>query len=308
LTYFTNLFQKYIRGKDIRVFKNKLTYFVLFRLIRKFLDDDLIVDIYNFKILASKQKNKTSHALLRKCDFDDQSELRILTKLANEDKIFFYDCGSNYGFYSLFVANLNLSNKVIAIEASSKTSQALQKNIELNSQKNIKILNYALSDTDNEKIVFNESNNDWESSINHKKFEIKNQTEIFTKKIDTITDEINNLDEYKLIIKLDIEGNEFKALAGGLKTIEKHSPIIIIEFSKFIFNEKNSKIFLNKFLQNYNYKIFSTNYSKMDENEIYDLLDQLDKKHDTIGNYFLVKENSTNYDYFLNERSSKKKM
>ena len=301
LNFFTNLFQKYIEDKDIRLFKKKLSYYILFRLVRKFLNKDLIVNIYNFKILASNKKNKTSHALIRKCDFDDQVELRMMNKLANENKIFFYDCGSNYGFYSLFVANLNLSNKVIAIEASNETCQAIKKNVELNSQKNIKIYNNALSDTDNQKIFFNESSNDWESSLNHKKFELKNQTEVFTKKIDTITDEISDLDQYNLIIKLDIEGNEFKALAGAFKTIEKYSPIIIIEFSKFIFNEKNSRIFLNQFLNKFNYEIFNTKLNKINESDIYDLIDQLDNKHETIGNYFLVRENSDNYKYFLNE-------
>jgi len=301
LTFFNNLFQTYIKDKDIRVFKNNLIYYFIFRIIRKFLDKDIIVKIYNFKILASYKKNKTSHSLLKKCSFDDQAELIFLKKIASKNKICFYDCGSNYGFYSLYIANLNILNKVIAIEASPKTSQALYENIKLNSQKNVKIYNNALSDVDNKKIIFNESNNDWESSLNHKKFDLKNQIEVLSKKIDTITDEISDLDKYNLIIKLDIEGGEFNALAGALKTIEKHSPIIIIEFSKFIFNEKNSKSFLNKFLENFNYKIFNTNFFKVSQKEIYDLIDKLDRKHATIGNYFLVKENSDNYKYFLNE-------
>ena len=171
----------------------------------------------------------------------------------------------------------------------------------MNSQKNVEIYNYALSDTDNEKIIFNESEKDWESSLNHKNFKLKSQIEIDTVKIDTITHKISSLDKYKLIIKLDVEGNEFKALSGAKKTIEKYSPIIIIEFSKFIFDKKNSKIFLNKFLKKYNYKIFNTNFHKIEESEIYELLDKLDHKYNTIGNYFLVKENTNDYKYFLNE-------
>ena len=45
-----------------------------------------------------------------------------------------------------------------------------------------------------------------------------------------------------------------------------NSPLIIIEFSKYIFNQKNSKIFLNKFLKTYNYQIF--NYNKVNINQV----------------------------------------
>jgi FkbM family methyltransferase len=301
LNFFTKLFQGYIEDKDIRVFKNNIIYYILFRLVRKFLNKNLVVKIYNFKILASNEKNNASHALIRRCGFDDQVELKLLNKLSNENKIFFYDCGSNYGFYSLYVANLSLSNKVVAIEASSKTSQALKNNIKLNLQKNIKIYNNLLSDNDEQKIIFNESHNDWESSTNHKNFKLKKKIKILTKKIDTLSSKITDLDEYELVIKLDIEGNEFKALAGATKTIEKYSPLIIIEFSKFIFDQKNSKNFLNNFLKNYNYKIFNRNYVNVDEDEIYDQINMLDHRYKTIGNYFLVKKNSNIFKYFSNE-------
>ena len=39
-----------------------------------------MIKIFNFKILASNKKNKTSHALLKKCDFDDQDELKMFNK------------------------------------------------------------------------------------------------------------------------------------------------------------------------------------------------------------------------------------
>jgi len=301
LNFFTKLFQGYIEDKDIRVFKNNIIYYILFRLVRKFLNKNLVVKIYNFKILASNEKNNASHALIRRCGFDDQVELKLLNKLSNENKIFFYDCGSNYGFYSLYVANLSLSNKVVAIEASSKTSQALKNNIKLNLQKNIKIYNNLLSDNDEQKIIFNESHNDWESSTNHKNFKLKKKIKILTKKIDTLSSKITDLDEYELVIKLDIEGNEFKALAGATKTIEKYSPLIIIEFSKFIFDQKNSKNFLNNFLKNYNYTIFNRNYVNVDEDEIYNQINMLDHRYKTIGNYFLVKKNSNIFKYFSNE-------
>ncbi len=298
LNYITSYFQNYIREKDIRSFKNKRSYFLLFRLLRKFFDQNIIVNIYNFKVFASYKKNNTSHALLRKCDFDDITELSLLKSLSKKKKIVFIDCGANYGFYSLFVAGLSSRNKIISVEASESTSRILKENIELNSFKNITPLNVALSNIDNQEVVFNESVNDWESSISHKNFKLSNQTSIFTKKLDSVIKDINILDEI-LFIKLDIEGNEFSALKGAYQIIQKFEPIIIIEFSRFIFNSKNSEIFLSNFVDKFDYKIYNNKKVSVNQNEIFELIKNLDKKHNTIGNYFLIKNNSKNLNLFL---------
>ncbi len=299
LNYITKYFQNLIKGKDIRYFKNKKYYFFLFRILRKFLNQDIIVNIYNFKVFASCKKNNTSHALLRKCDFDDKTELLVLKNLSTKNNIFFLDCGSNYGFYSLFVAGLNSSNKVISIEASKKTIELLKRNKELNHFSNIILYNVALSNTDDNIVVFNESVNDWESSISHKSFKLSNQDKILTKKIDTIIDYENVKDNQTLFIKLDIEGNEFKAIEGAYKTIRNFEPIVIIEFSRFIFESHNSQTFLYNFLKDFDYEIYDNNRKNVTEKKIFELIENLDANHDTIGNYYLIKKNSNNLKFFL---------
>ena len=269
--------------------------------MRKFFNDNLIINIYNFKISASFKKNYTSHALLRKCGFDDKTELKVLKDLSKNNNIYLMDCGSNYGFYSLFVASLNFSNKIISIEASKKTSLILKKNVELNSFKNIEILNNALSDQDGEEVIFNEGNNDWESSVNHNNFKISNQTKVLTKKIDTILSFVDLKKNQILVIKLDIEGNEFKAISGGLSTIKKFEPIIIIELSRYIFNSESSYRFFREFLDEFKYKIYDYKKQIVEIDRIFELISELDKNHDTIGNYFLVKEDSKNLNLFLLE-------
>jgi FkbM family methyltransferase len=299
LNYITSFFQNFIKNRDIRSFKKKKFYFLLFRILRKFFNQDLIVNIYDFKVYASYKKNNTSHALLRKCDFDDQTELSILENVSKNNNIFLLDCGSNYGFYSLFVASLNSNNQIISIEASKTTSQLLKKNIELNSFKNIYLYNNALSDTDDEAVIFNESENDWESSISHKSFKLSNQVKVFTKKIDSIIKAEKATENQILFIKLDIEGNEFKALKGAYNVIQKFEPIIIIEFSRFIFNLKDSKLFLINFLKEFGYKIYNNQKENIHEDKVFNLIENLDINHDTIGNYYLVKKDSKNLNYFL---------
>ena len=298
MNYITFIFQKYIENKDIRLFKKNLFYYLIFRALRKFFNRDIVVNIFNFKIQASYQRNKTSNALLRKCDFDDKTELDTIKQISKNNDIFFLDCGSNYGFYSFYTAALKENNYIIAIEASKNTCEVFKKNLKLNQFKNIHLINCALSNINNLEIEFAESENDWESSLSHENFKLKYKSKIFTKKIDTILID-RNLDGKVLLIKLDIEGNEFKALEGADLTINKFSPIIIIEISRFIFDQNNAKIYFSNFLTKYNYKIYNNKKKILSQDEIFNLIENLDSHHNTIGNYFLIKDKSRNEKLFL---------
>ena len=291
--YITRLFQKLIKNKDIRTFKKNYYYYLFFRVIRNFLNCYIEVKIYNFKILASNKKNKISHALLKKCNFDDQSELKLISKVSEKNKVFLIDCGCNYGFYSLYTASLSDQNSVIAIEASLTTAEDFEKNINLNKFDNIVLKNFAISDTDNAIVNFNESKNDWESSLAHNEFDKKKVNKIRTQKIDTITKD-QKLDDYSLLIKLDIEGYELQAIEGAKKTIKKYNPIIIIELSTYIFN-KNDRSFdnLKFFLTEFDYSIYNTKNILTSIEDIVVSINSLDSDHKTIGNYYLICNKNT---------------
>ena len=286
--FITKFFQNFIKDKDIRTFKNNYYYYLFFRLIRNFLNCYLEVKIYNFKILASNTKNKISHALLKKCRFDDQSELELIEKISKKNKIFLLDCGCNYGFYSFYTASLSSQNFVVAIEASLTTVEDFKKNLNLNKFNNIIFQNFAISDIDNTTITFNESQNDWESSLTHSEFDEKKITKIKTQKIDTIIKN-QKINDYSLLIKLDIEGNELQAIEGAKNTIKKYKPIIIIELSSYIFNNKNQAFnYLKSFLSEFNYSIYSTKMKLISIEDVTLLINNLDTKHKTIGNYYLI--------------------
>ena len=298
--YITLIYQKLLANRDIRLFKNKFIYYLIFRIIRNFLAYDLIINIYNFKIFGSIKKNKTSYFLLKKCEFGDYHELNIIKKFSNQNKIFFLDCGCNYGFYSFYTASLSKENIIISIEASNNTSKEFLKNLKINNFKNIQFLNKAISDTNGVDVLFNESENDWESSQTHSNFTIKEINSVNSIKIDSLLD-LNNLNDYKTIIKLDIEGNEMSAIKGGLEFIKKTLPIIIIEFSQHIFNQKSNVEYLRKFLSNYNYSIYGTDNKKKSLEDIIMKLNQLTKKQKTIGNYYLIDNFSNNLSTFFSD-------
>ena len=295
----TNAFQKFLRNKDIRTFKKSLVYYLIFRIIRNFLVRDIIIKIYNFEIYGSINKRSTSYYLLKKCEFGDYHEMDILRLISNKNEIFLIDCGCNYGFYSFYVASLASKNFVLSIEASKKTSKFFLKNNELNKFKNISFFNKAISDEDEKLVNFNESENDWESSLTHNNFELKNVDKIETCKIDTIVNK-HNLKNYTLFIKLDIEGNEMGAIKGALKTIKEFAPIIIIEFSKYIFDNQKNIDYLKTFLDKYDYQIYDVKKKIVTLENIMINIGALDENHKTIGNYFLLKNNSKQLKLFQN--------
>jgi FkbM family methyltransferase len=296
--FLTSIFQNYLVKRDIKTLKDNYFYYVIFRLLRNFFTNDLIISIYNFKVFGSIKKNKTSYFLLKKCEFGDYHELNTIKKFSKKNKLIFLDCGCNYGFYSFYTASLNKDNIVISIEASKKTSDDFIKNLSLNNFSNINFLNNAISNIDNEHILFNESVNDWESSQTHKNFKLSSTTTVKTVKIDTILKSYNYLN-LKTIIKLDIEGNEMSAIDGALEFIKKTSPLIIIEFSKYIFDQKNNIGYLKNFLKKYDYSIYDTNANKINIDEVLNKINELKVGYNTIGNYYLIKNLSKELEDFL---------
>ena len=296
--FLTSIFQKYLINKDIRVLKDNFFYFLIFRVIRNFLAYDLVIKIYDFKVFGSIKKNKTSYFLLKKCEFGDYHELNTIRKFSKKNKILFLDCGCNYGFYSFYTASLSKENQIISIEASKKTSGEFLKNLDLNNFSNINFQNNAISNLDGKNILFNESENDWESSQTHSEFKLETTISVDSLKIDTLMNKYN-LYNYQTIIKLDIEGNEMNAIEGGLDFIKKTSPLIIIEFSKYIFDKQDNIKYLNFFLMNYDYSIYDTNNSKTNLEDILKKLDKLKKRFKTIGNYYLIKNSSKNLKDFI---------
>ena len=170
----------------------------------------------------------------------------------------------------------------------------------MNNFNNINFFNNAVSNSDGEKISFYESVNDWESSQTHNNFEFNSETVVKSIKIDTLIRD-KHLDDYMVIIKLDVEGNEINVIKGALDLIKKSNPLIIIEFSKYIFENLDNIDYLKNFLIQYDYSIYDTNYNKQDLDNILDMINNLQKRYKTIGNFYLIKNFSKNLEVFLSD-------
>ena len=298
--FLSKVLQKYISNKDIREFKGNFFYYIFYRIIRKFLKGNIKVLICNFFINVSTNKKNMSNSLLNKCYFGDETILSAIKKISGQRKVFLVDCGSNYGFYSLYVASISQENQVLAFEASPKTFNSFRTNIELNNFKNIDCRNLAISEVSQKFISFYESYNDWESSATHNKFKNNKIVKIQTTTIDQELSK-KDLSNFAVIIKLDVEGNEFNAIQGGKDTILKYEPLITIELSRYNFNNQYYNFdYFSKFLNDSKYKIYDDKLVPLNIEILIDRIGNLDQSHQTIGNYFLIKDFSYVYNKLLN--------
>jgi FkbM family methyltransferase len=298
--FLSKVLQKYISNKDIREFKGNLFYYTFYRIIRKFLKGNIKVLICNFFINVSTNKKNMSNGLLNKCYFGDETILSVIKKTSDQKKVFLLDCGSNYGFYSFYVASLSLGNQVLAFEASPETFNSFKANLELNNFRNIDCRNLAISEVSGKFISFYESYNDWESSATHNKFKNNKIVNIETTTIDQELSK-KDLSNFVVIIKLDIEGNEFNAIEGGKVSILKYEPLITIELSRYNFNNQNYNFnFFRKFLNDSKYKIYDDKLVPLNIETLINRIENLDQSRQTIGNYFLIKDFSYVYNKLFN--------
>lgn len=171
-------------------------------------------------------------------------------KIFNGNYEYFLDIGSNKGLYSLIVANLSKTIKIISFEPIKKTFLKLKRNIKLNSFKNIKIFNFGLSNKNRKlKVKALKKNNIIQSggfAVASSRDDLKNlHTE---KAIFKIGDQIIKLERKKIYIKIDVEGHEEFVIDGLVKLIKKNNIFLQVE----IF-DNNKKVIFKK-LKSLNFK------------------------------------------------------
>ena len=190
-----------------------------------FFNQPIKIKIENINLYSNHKKNKTSYSLLQKCNFFDVSEINAIKRLNNDYRLFLIDCGCNFGFYSFYTASLSEKNKIISIEASKKTLEEFNENLKINNFNNIKVINKAVLDVDNQEIEFNESDKDWESSLLDPKFNILQKNLVSSITIDSLVKNIS-LNQRLLILKIDVEGADLNVLDGAKKLSRKKNHLL----------------------------------------------------------------------------------
>ena len=178
--------------------------------------------------------------------FYEKEQLIFLDKICNKDEItHFLDIGANIGYYSLYFKKIN---NIFAFEPNKKNFLRLKENNELNNL-NIKMYNFGLSNTNSDSEIWYTNKDKMGGSAIYekndpelKKYNYKDiiKEKILTKKLDDIID-INNS---KILVKIDVERHEKKVLEGMNKMIKQNNIIMQIEIGHDQKNEVFS--YLNK--------------------------------------------------------------
>jgi FkbM family methyltransferase len=185
----------------------------------------------------------------------------VINKLCKEGMTVI-DIGANIGCHTLRFAKLvGPRGKVIAFEPMSWAFSKLIRNIELNNFDNIVLEKTALSNENNENQEVNFPCS-WPISgiVDFKRY-LAHQAHIMKDVVDFITldDYVSKKGMSKIdLIKLDVDGYEFKVIRGALETLKLYNPIIIMELAVYTLKEMGDKVTdLVSLLSDLGYKFYS---------------------------------------------------
>ncbi len=140
------------------------------------------------------------------------------------------DVGANIGLYTLESAfAVGPTGRVISIEAAPSNVQVLKKNIEHNRLNNISLIEVAVGDlTGCGTLTLAKGGNRGMFTLGSTAGDSSYNVEI--RRIDDLIEEkgITSVD----LIKMDIEGSEYHALRGALRTLQRCRPTILIELNE----------------------------------------------------------------------------
>lgn len=163
----------------------------------------------------------------------------IYRKLITKDDVVI-DIGAYIGTHTLPFSHF--AKKVYAFEANKEIYDCLKSNVELNEITNVTTYNTLLSDS-NEQLSFYKRS-DGTSRVSNRV--VKGVCQLLqSDSLDSILD----TEEKIKLIKIDVEGHEFKVLDGAKEIIAKSKPIILIE----VFKHNRQQLFDWCELNKYNY-------------------------------------------------------
>tara|TARA_Y100000741_G_scaffold58577_1_gene40839 strand:+ start:936 stop:1721 length:786 start_codon:yes stop_codon:yes gene_type:complete len=182
---------------------------------------------------------------------------------------YFFDIGSNSGYYSFYFAKKFKNLKVKSFEPNIDPYNRFRKTLEKNSFKNIEVFNFGLSDMDQKTQVRAMIKDGYVHSntailysggeFNDKDFEIKDANF-------KIGDDIFSFKNEMLTIKIDVEGHEIYTLKGFINNLKNNQCLLLIEIpdpnydkvDNFLKMIQYKKIFKSKYRSDYIYTNIKT--------------------------------------------------
>lgn len=156
----------------------------------------------------------------------EAQELKMIRRFLKKDSIIL-DIGTNIGWYVLNLAKNVPQGKIIAFEPMPQTFEYLKQNVKLNNIKNVKLYNFGLGDKTGGRVFYYYPTEAGSTSLKDLHDEIKKiRIKCPVKRLDDFIDRLTSKIHF---IKCDVEGAELSVIKGGLKTIQKHQPVLFLE-------------------------------------------------------------------------------
>ena len=189
--------------------------------------------------------------------YEEESDLKLFKGLAKASEIIL-DIGANTGLFSILSAISSPDSTIYAFEPYQTNYKRLQKNISLNSIKNIHTQEIAIADKD-ALITFNIPKNKKISCVSSaeqnfsKKIHPELEWEYIHVKAITLDSFAKQTINKKInLIKCDVESFEMNVFKGAHSILETDKPTIIFE----CFLDEERKDFFNKILNTYSYYVY----------------------------------------------------
>ena len=224
-----------------------------------------------YEMYIYKKNDGVSNNIIKKKNWEEAPTNNLLKGLnyyknkynIKPEDSYILDIGANIGWYSFYLGKSGY--KILSFEPSLINAYILKKNYCLNKPLNITIINKGLYTQEKICYIYNVIGNIGDGTVVCEKN--KNILPIFKKTgniiLTKLSNYINFLSKNNLVlIKMDVEGSEEKAIKGGIEIITKyHVPFIFMEFCpKFLkLHGTEPKQFL-KIFENNGYKISPNNF------------------------------------------------
>lgn len=152
--------------------------------------------------------------------------MKLISYLERQPVIF--DVGANLGWYGINMKKKMADSSIYFFEPIPETATRLKNNLILNNITDCQVINAGLYNINEEKDIYYDITESGASSLAN--LREKDTTKIISCKMQRMDDFVENNKIEKLdFIKCDVEGTELFVYEGGIKTIEKHKPIIMSE-------------------------------------------------------------------------------
>jgi FkbM family methyltransferase len=152
---------------------------------------------------------------------------RIAQTLAKRGPLTFLDIGANVGWYSLNVARRIPEAHIHAFEPVPRVFEILKGNLELNACAHATAHNIGLLESSGEHNFYYEPDISGRTSATD--LSMEGRATVLQRPVSTLDEIAAQQDLKPSLIKCDVEGAELNVFRGGLKTLERHSPVVFTE-------------------------------------------------------------------------------